>query len=201
MGMQNFNTRFNGIIVKVDPAKSPTFAFLVEEALNTIYSKPVGRRMIDDIVAKGKSQFGYKVCIMRPLMVAGPNEKTGKKDWKGGSRAVRVSEENACNETGTVTMIEWNPNVIANPDGARPSFIGLAHELVHALHNLLGEALKETREEEEMTVGLNAWLTYPPNENLIRQEHHVPHRAKYESEDFGSVYHDEAQFGKLFGQT
>lgn len=196
MPVVSYNTDYAGIIVKVDPAQSPIFEALVKEALGKIYSKPVGKGLIDGIINNGAAQFGYKVAIMRPDMTA--DKGAGDQTWKGGSRAMRISEDNACNGTGSVTRIDWNPNVTAGPDGARPPFIGLAHELVHALHNLMGNASKDTRKEEKRTVGLNAYLNVLPNENAIRQEHNVSHRASYKSEDFGDIIHNPAKHGALF---
>ncbi len=196
MAKQDYPTPYKDIVVKCDPAQSVMFPEIVKEALAKIASKPTGKLLLDSIVASGQAKFGYKVAIMRPDMTYGETVK-GKQDWKGGSRAVRQHEQNACNGTGVVTMVYWNPNVISNPDGSRPSFIGLAHELVHALHNLNGNASADTKEEEARTVGLNQYLNVPPNENRIRKEHGVPGRTKYESEDFGTTVHDATTYGAL----
>jgi hypothetical protein len=189
MPTQDFQTNFRGIIVRVDPEVSSTFLALVNKALNDINSQPVGQGLLNAIVNSGEPQFGYKVCIMRSNMVYGPgpvgqDPPVEGNRWMGGSRAKRANEDNACNGRGTVTRIDWNPNVINTPDGSRPSFIGLAHELVHALRNLLGTASSDPRVEEESTVGLNGQNQAGPNENMIRQEHGVPRRAQYTSDIF-----------------
>lgn len=196
MPKQDYPTPYQGIVIKCDPQLSLMFPEIVKEALAKIYSVATGKLLLDSIVASGQAKFGYKVAILRPEMAYGPTVN-GKSDWKGGSRAVRQNEQNACNGTGVVTMVYWNPNVISNPDGARPSFVGLAHELVHALHNLNGDASADTKEEEARTVGLNQYLSVPPNENRIRKEHGVPGRTKYESEDFGTTVHDATTYGSL----
>ena len=38
------------------------------------------------------------------------------------------------------SAIKWNPQQTVTPDGKRPPFIGLAHEMIHARHNLKGES-------------------------------------------------------------
>ena len=81
---------------------------------------------------------------------------------------------------GCVSAITWNANVIVTPDGARPSFIGLAHELIHAYYSLLGEGITNTKAEEYSTVGLASHLsTREFTENAIRAEHGLPIRMTY----------------------
>lgn len=176
-------TDYDGIIIRLrNPNESVHFPQLVKDALKTIDSKPVGKELLSEIVKlSGKKQFGYTVCIMRPadLSFADKNDGRGAQ-WSSGSIAVRIREDKACNGTGTVTQVIWNANIIETPDGSRPSFIALAHEMIHALYNLKGEAFKNTSDEEYRTVGL------PPvanaraiTENKIRDEHNVPLRAAY----------------------
>jgi len=180
----DIQTRYDGIIIRQRSAnESGMFPTLVTEALAIIDSKPVGKKLLSQIVAlKGRAKFGYTVCIMRPanLSLIDTGDGTGPQ-WSGGSLAVRVSEANASDPTvGTPTAVTWNANVISTPDGSRPSFIALAHELIHALYNLKGEAFADTPMEEYCTVGL------PPvankreiTENKIRKEHNLPRRDAY----------------------
>ncbi len=194
------DTPYADIKIKVDQAVSPMFGALVKDALAKIYSKPNGKILIDRIVNEGavNATIQAKVVIMRAAsMEYGDIPNKNRRDWKGGSKAVRLSEAKASNGTGTGTAVYWNPNTIETPDGARPSFVALAHELCHALHNLNGNAIALLRSEEEWTVGLNAQLANGPNENQIRFEHGVSHRATYISEDF-DLAHDEGAFGALF---
>lgn len=198
-------TGYAGIVTRVDPAASPIYHALVVEALDKINSQPVGKMLLHGIAAKGRFRFGggavpegYKVCIMRPLMEH-EHKPEGQIGWKGTNTAVRFNEADASDPTkGTNTKVLWNPNIVNTPDGARPPFIALAHELIHALHNIEGSASADTRTEEARTVGLNSYLAVLPNENAIRREHEVPHRSAYMSEDFGNEIHDPAQFGALY---
>ena len=176
-------TSFDGIIVRLRyEGESALFPGIVKEALNKINSKPTGKELLKQIVAlNNKKKFGYTVCIMRPSDLSIVNKNDGKgPQWNAGSVAKRANEANACNGVGSVTAITWNANVITTPDGSRPTFIGLAHELIHALYSLKGEGFLDSSNEEYRTVGL------PPvqdereiTENKIREEHKVPLRTGY----------------------
>lgn len=176
-------TEFPGIIIRLrTPNESVTFPTTVKMALAQISSQAVGQALLNQITALvAKQKWGYTVCIMRPGNLAINDVNDGKgPQWNGGSVAKRAHEDDACNGTGCVTSVTWNPNVMSTPDGARPGFIALAHELIHALYNLKGEASSNTSEEEYRTVGL------PPRENTreitenrIRDEHGIPPRATY----------------------
>lgn len=177
-------TGFPGVIIRMRSEKeSAYFPTLALEALAKINSKPVGKIMLEQIVAREhKKKFGYTVCIMRPAGLGIVDDKqTDQKKWNGGSMAKRINENDACDSSiGTPTQVLWNANIIETPDGSRPSFISLAHELVHALYNLRGEAFKDTSAEEYRTVGLapvaNARFV---TENKIRAEHNLPRRDSY----------------------
>ena len=85
---------------------------------------------------------------------------------------------NAENGAGSDSQIVFNPYFISE-NGDRPSFIGLAHELIHSLHNADGTAYYDKNGnqisvyEESRTVGLQY------NENHIRKENGIPARTKY----------------------
>ncbi|EPJ53721.1 MAG: hypothetical protein OFPI_09380 [Osedax symbiont Rs2] len=114
---------------------------MVNERLHRINSKPTGKKLLEAIDTKGRAQYGYKVCILRPDM----NVTTINNAIfiGGGNLARRGDEGNACIPgVGTVTMVRYNQNTISTPDGSQPNFIGLAHELVHAIHNLAGMLLQ-----------------------------------------------------------
>lgn len=179
----DIHTDFEGIIVRLrSPNESVHFPQLVKEALAKINSEPVGKKLLSEIVTlQGRKKFGYTVCIMRPGGLSIQDKGNGKgPQWSSGSVAKRSSEADACNGTGCVTAVTWNANVIETPDGSRPTFIALAHELVHALYNLKGEAHADTSAEEYRTVGLAPVANAREiTENKIRAEHNVPLRASY----------------------
>ena len=80
------------------------------------------------------------------------------------------------------SVILFNPNY-ESQNGERPSFIGLAHELIHASHNADGTAyhkkINGKSYEEERTVGLDYNEGDEPTENHIRREHGLPERPEY----------------------
>ncbi len=80
----------------------------------------------------------------------------------------------------------------------RPSFIGLAHELVHAYHYIYGACGRSPTglasgnsgmaEEEMRTVGTGAYEGEVPSENWIRREWGDLHsRAKYYGYNFSET--------------
>ncbi|WP_179402386.1 M91 family zinc metallopeptidase [Burkholderia guangdongensis] len=56
---------------------------------------------------------------------------------------------------GATAIICWQPSLAAfGPSGGYiPPHVGLAHELIHALHYLTGTAIRTRQEEENLTVG------------------------------------------------
>jgi len=103
----------------------------------------------------------------------------------------------------TLKEIGWNP--ISNPliptmtstgtsvASSRPTFIGLAHELIHSLHYTTGNfditvssyigldgTSQKAKKEEQATVGVGfSYTTSYPTENLIRAEAGLNARAYY----------------------
>ncbi len=113
------------------------------------------------------------------------------------------SVTNASNEArastpnhGSVSAIRWDPVHTSTPDGSRPPFIALAHELIHAWRNLCGNSYlsagrgtlaakftgggEATKNADEMkVVGLRGFEQEPITENRIRAEHGLPYRNSY----------------------
>jgi hypothetical protein len=175
-------TRYSGLCIKYDDSLHPWFNSLAQEAIAVIACKPVGQRLLADIHdAPMPSGSTFKVQVLCPKAITATD---GPVDFSPGSKAVRGNEDRAVSQfghppsQGTGTAVLWNPNVINTPDGARPSFIALAHELIHARRNLLGIARRDAQEEEEYTVGFNLQGD-GVNENAIRAEHGIPLRATY----------------------
>ena len=173
-------TPYQGIIVRCGQ-QDIYYAGSVNIALQTIASKRVGRSLLRSIVERNdRAQDGFTVVILKPKSHAMADDKTGKLITTWTNKAVRFSEDNACNGTGTRTSVSWNPNILTSPDGSRPPFIALAHELIHAMQNLRGTAFKDTKKEEYATVGLGDYANLRKrNENAIRAEHGVAPRTQY----------------------
>lgn len=187
------DSAYRGIAIEVpDVSISASFPVLVVEALAKIYSTANGKTLIDEFARHGrhaKSYLGNQVVLIQRAYswidghkttgIYSDSSKDGSKglNWLAGSKCIRVSESDACNGTGCGSKVLWNPNVIATPDGSRPAFIGLAHELVHAFRNARGDADQDTQTEEYLTVGITP--TYTINENKIRSDHGINGRTTY----------------------
>jgi Effector protein len=185
---------YPGIAFEVpDVSVSAAFPALVAEALRKICSGgPNGKKLMDEFPKHArhkKSYLGNQIVLIQRAYswidghktngIFSDSSKDGSKglNWLAGSKCIRVDEAAACGGGGCGSKVLWNPNVIATPDGSRPSFIGLAHELVHAFRNARGEANADTQTEEYLTVGITDG--YVINENMIRSEHSIEGRKTY----------------------
>jgi hypothetical protein len=206
--IKDTTTKWDGLIIRTRPGDSKAFARQVGDALNEIASKPAGAQLLQEIGAhQGNDSFGYKVAITpqasekRQTLFRRPRTYTGGNVTKSGSDAKASTPGE-----GASSAIKWNPQQAVTPDGKRPPFIGLAHELIHAHNNLKGESSlisKSSRpdgvaqgttsapvnpkiEDENKVVGLGQYAdaaAYPMTENTIRQEHGLPRRERYSGLD------------------
>ncbi len=181
-------TRFPGIIIRMNSATdSVMFPTLVQQALDEINRYATGRKLLAGISSRvGSAKFGYTVCIMRADMTYDPGCVT---KWVGTNVAKRGNETSATTPgQSSVTSIKYNANMILTPDGRRPSWVGLAHELIHAYYNLKGKGRPGGQAmnvngmveiEELATVGLGAGPHRSITENKIRLEARLPQRTTY----------------------
>jgi Effector protein len=193
-------TRWNGVVIRTKPSDSKSFAEQANEALGTIASKPVGAQLLNSIAQSGgqhggaPASFGYKVCIQ-------PADSTKTKRLLGSTRKYHssnvtraASDDHASTPgRGSVSSVKWNPDQNQTPDGSRPPFIGLAHELEHARRNLYGNSHltpasvgpgeSYRRVDEHQVVGLAPYAGLPITENKIRAEHGIPLRKQYSGLD------------------
>ena len=172
-------TTFPFIHVYNDDTKNPYFALTVQEALAKIDSGPVGRQLLAAIsgAAVAPGTGGFKVKIVRPDVKA----TIGTPGAEGGSRAVPFNENSARGGGGCVAACYWNPNIYNTPSpaGKRPAYIGLAHELVHCMHSVMGTMKPGYDEEEQFTVGLAAYSGVAICENTIRGDWGIAARTSY----------------------
>jgi len=180
-------TDYPGIIIRMkNQHDSVLFPTLVKKALADIAITAAGRKLLAGISQRVRYQkFGYTVCIMRANMHYDEGCVTG---WLGTNVAKRGNEKDATSGGHSVTAITYNPNMINTPDGARPPWVGLAHELIHAYYNLKGKGRPsgkiinrngEVEQEEMATVGLGPGPHRSITENLIRQQANLPLRETY----------------------
>lgn len=198
-GQTTTPTRWDGVVIRTKPGDSKKFEEQTNAALDTIGSKPVGAQLLGSIAQSGgpnggaPARFGYKVAIS-------PAESTKAKGilrtrtYRGSNVTTAANEEFASTPgRGSVSSVKWNPDQKLTTDGARPSFIGLAHELVHADRNLygasktifasVGPAELPRRVDEHQVVGLGLHAGLPITENKIRAEHGIPPRTDYSGLD------------------
>lgn len=177
----SWNAQFPGIIIRNDSSKNPTFVLTVTEQLNKIASKPIGRLLLTEIANKMIAMpHGWKVVIIRAANTVDiTNPEIGKR-WHAGNVTLGTDMSKAyTGGTGTTSAIKYNPNVYVTPDGTRPPYIGLAHELIHAHHNLYGTSMNNKHEDEYRVVGMGDYEGEPITENKIRGEHDLEGRTSY----------------------
>jgi hypothetical protein len=180
-------TNYAGIIIRMNsPTESVMFPSLVKDALAQIHATATGKKLLLGIASRAASaKFGYTVCVKRADMTY---DGTCETKWKGTNVAKRGNEAAATSGGSSVTAVTYNANMIKTPDGNRPSWIGLAHELIHAYYNLKGKGLPAgtiqnvngpVEQEEMATVGLGPGPHRSITENMIRGEAGIPLRETY----------------------
>jgi len=184
--MADTQTAYAGIIIRTKNTDSKAFVQLVNAALAKIDSKPVGKALLAGIVAQqAKAKFGYTVCIMPKESVKhsfGPLIRW--RTYEGGSVTKSGNDQSSSDGTGAISSIKWDPKNTDTPDGARPPFIALAHELIHCLYNLAGTSNLINgdvgKKQDEMRVtGLRGFEQEAISENKIRGEHGIAYRVSY----------------------
>jgi hypothetical protein len=184
--MPDTPTHWAGIIIRTKATDSKAFVGLVQAALAKIDSKPVGRQLLTNIANEiGKAKFGYSVCIM-------PKESVKKsfgpairwRTYAKGSVTRAGADDKASDGSGINSAIKWDPKSEDTPDGTRPPFIGLAHELIHCMFNLQGTSILTSgsdglKRDEMRTTGLQGFENEPISENRIRQEQGIAYRCSY----------------------
>ncbi len=175
--------------------------FMVDtrRALHTIDSKPKGQKLLTDLnAAPNTSRFdNHSTVVIQDARLKPKKGNTAAPEpeqFIGSMNAYRMgTERNSDPGTGLASHVSFNPDTITPrldsgvTDGSRPSFIGLAHELVHSSRQQKGLALDPTMTldkaaEEVETVG----MVQGPNsitENSIRSEHGISERTTYGGEN------------------
>jgi hypothetical protein len=174
--------KYPHIQIRYDETIDPTFGLSATEALKVIDDGPLGSRMLSEIQnAAVNCVGGYKVCIMklRGDGLQGDNDGTSRTDPCAHANAVFQKEDDGIPGVGCASVVRWIPNQWVTPDGQRPPYIGLAHELVHAWNNAQGTAVYDKARNEKIVTGLLPSNNNPITENAIRAEHKIQLRTSY----------------------
>jgi hypothetical protein len=155
---------------------------LVEKALETIGSRPIGAGLLRSIANDGRHDQ-YKVVICDARVSDVPTHTEPVDDGHYTIRGV-----------GSSARIYWHPFSAWHPDRRMaevPGFLVLAHELIHARRMLLGIECADDWTSEIHTIGLivhGGPDGIDPNdrrgfgsitENDIRAEHGLPLRTRW----------------------
>jgi hypothetical protein len=180
-----------GIIVD---GKDQRFFAAACSDLSTIYGGEIGKVLLDLISKRSQgigTKAGNNVVILYTSdlgSVAQNSKKQGvevRKDTAPGS-IVRLPA------VGTGSLVRYGDDLAAIYAAAigitTPAYVALAHELVHALHVISGDVVKDydwgtdgAIIEEARTVGLGPYKNTRISENAIRKEHNLPLRTYYSS--------------------
>ncbi len=181
-------TNYPGIVIVTKDTDSKHFVGLVNDALDSIASKPVGAALLAGISEKSNDISFTSQGVTFTVKILPTNSQKKSilgKSWRvydKGSVTNTMSDAKCCTPgEGAACAIKWDPKNKKTPDGSRPPFIALAHELIHCYHNLRGNSLmqKSKENDEAKTVGLAGYEGEPISENRIRREHGIAYRSQY----------------------
>ncbi|WP_225847516.1 M91 family zinc metallopeptidase [Streptomyces sp. HPF1205] len=177
---------FAGIVVRWDSETDPHFLATVQEQLRLLASKPAGKALLERI---GAAATTSKLAAWQHAKVKieriGGGTAVGRKQGPGyeahaGNVTKAINSEWATMPgKGTLSLVRYNPNAWETPDGLRPPFIGLVHELIHAYRNLQGLSHRTAAVDEAQVVGFGEHADLEFTENRIRAEHGLPPRRTY----------------------
>jgi len=182
----------------------------MESALMKIYSRPKGKRLIDEITQLAGEDKKIRMCIdyERPTLTFGQlNDQQRRENdvdmfspiYIDVLSAELISHKRGWfrKGEGVGSSIRWNPNQQGESDKERlpesewasASFVGLAHELVHSLRMLKGTSTSNEFnqfpkshgiDEERRAVGVGRHHFRHLSENSIRKEHGIPPRQSFQ---------------------
>ena len=170
----------------------PDFFSSCSRDLNLIRSRPIGKTLLELLSKRAQGigtkvgkyvRIGYtsKLGSVAQNSVIGNQEE--RKDAKPGS-IVRLPG------VGDSSVVRYGHNlepVYTSAIGVyTPEFVALAHELIHALHVISGDVVKEydwatdgAIIEEARTVGLGPYANTRISENSVRKEWNLGRRTYY----------------------
>lgn len=159
------------------------WAWLAEQINNSVIYDDYTVAPSDAVISSTRHGDGWINATILESWATGPNFPTPfginsqqSKDAK--TILSMLLYEHTPRGVGISSSVRWNPQKISlSGERARPAFIGLAHELIHAWHNMNGSQpdFELTPLYEYICVGLGPWSneSAPPNlvtENRIRSD-------------------------------
>jgi hypothetical protein len=220
-----WDDHYPGIYIAQDPfagdfAVPDDFSTEVKRDLEKLVSKTRGEQLVKSI-SDGCTEKAHRVVIQynkgaggnqcAPVNVAITNDFRRRLCEFGAVDLGALLSNPQLVATGIAKVGEAPPRFIPNTganvvvkynhkdpgEAARESFVGLAHELVHAFHFVYGLCARAPTggamgdhggaEEEMRTVGALAYKDEVPSENWIRAEWDMPRRTSYSGNDFGDT--------------
>lgn len=188
----------SGGAAKVFP--SATFFDLVNVALNEIGAYPIGKALLKSLAARCLfTDEAIKVVIKYGTGGLSENPETSVDTiaTKVVQNPAKPMKLRYMAGKGSTCVVTFNPLRTKVDNKYRPPFIGLAHELIHAYHDVHGAGYRGYRgtlgqdsgkaEEEMRTVGLQSYADEDFTENKIRKEHGLPARPSYSGYTFDNV--------------
>ncbi|NNG03545.1 MAG: hypothetical protein HKM95_05520 [Inquilinus sp.] len=188
----------SGEAAKVIPSAS--FFDLVNVALNEIRAYPVGKALLKSLAARSLfTDDAIKVIIEHGVGGLSENPESSvdtvaKKVVQNPAKPIKLRYMAG---KGSTCVVTFNPLRAKADNKYRPPFIGLAHELIHAYHDVHGAGYRRyggtlgqdsgKAEEEMRTVGLQSYADEDFTENKIRKEHGLPARTSYSGYTFDNV--------------
>jgi hypothetical protein len=155
----------------------------VNNALNKIRSQPIGKGLLKTIAAKCLMSNKSVFIDYHQASAAGPSGNP--KETYGYEKVDAEGHVYFMPGEGESASIAWDPKDPGPPYSPRPAFVGLAHELIHALHMVHGLQIYSTNDadglaiNEATVVGLGVFKDEPFTENAIRHEHGIALRTQY----------------------
>lgn len=210
---------------------SMSFFHSTSAALNKINSKPRGKELLEAIRDTGKGEDRGCVVISKVLELKhmgadlSPHNREMRQvdvTWvaydhaaigKQLDKALAAERKQAADKEGLLPQDAFLQNeAMVRELRNVPSFIALAHELVHALHYMRRQVISGGRDrttpafkraddlEEARTVGLGPFAGERLCENAIRHEHGIARRETYDGVNLDALAgptSDETQYGRV----
>jgi hypothetical protein len=181
--VQMHPTEWDGVYVRTRPQDSQHFPHQAEQGLRMLASQPTGHALlqsIGDAPMPPGHNFGYKVAIQPAPSTKHEGRFRQSRHYDGTNVTKALNGPATSNGIGSASAISWNPQATQTPNGPRPPFIGLGHELIHAHHNLQGTSnIDDVADDEDQATGLGEHSSDPITENRLRAEHNIKLRRNY----------------------